>query len=263
MTGSATTSKGSVRIGNVMNLGGNGTIKKAAAGSTSGQDVKEVFYRVYFEADKESGRFVIQDVYADFVMTSGAGTIEQKFGISFQPVSTQIDMLNNKPKAGQTVYRSGNPGYENSSALIVGQEKSKTLPQKVNFTGFSMYGADPTGKCYPAATADTQYYPSVPLTWGSGSVMSCAKEFSSGIDFESWCTAKSTISSLKIVDQFLTNFLYLGIWGSVDVTNPNDFIKVIQPDPIAFSTPGVFNKNDNSCELNSGVEVEVIIGKIG
>lgn len=92
-------------------------------------------------------------------------------------------MVKNLPTKGTTVYRSGNPGYENSSALIVGQEKSKVLPQKVKFTGFSMYGADPTGKCFSAATANTQYYPSVPLTWGSGSVMSCAKEISGGIAF--------------------------------------------------------------------------------
>lgn len=84
MTGSATTSKGSVKIGTVMSVGANGTMTKAAAGSTSGGDVKEVFYRVYFVPDAKSGRFVIQDIYADFVMGSGAGnSIEQKFGISF------------------------------------------------------------------------------------------------------------------------------------------------------------------------------------
>lgn len=68
---------------------------------------------------------------------------------------------------------------------------------------------------------------------------------------------------MKLVDQFLSDFLYLGIWGSVDVTNPNDFVKVIQPNPTDFNTPGTFNKDDNSCRLTTGVEVEVIVGKLG
>jgi len=62
--------------------------------------VKEVFYRVYYspQSDADSGRYVIDKVFADFVMSSGASS-EQKFGIEFIASSpeTVINAKTNTP----------------------------------------------------------------------------------------------------------------------------------------------------------------------
>ena len=69
---------------------------------------------------------------------------EQKFGISFIPSSPPnvFDAKSNKPLGSTVVQRSGNPGYELNSTLLVGTVKEKAVSQKVKFGGFSVFAAD-------------------------------------------------------------------------------------------------------------------------
>jgi len=56
--------------------------------------------------------------------TGGPGR-EQKFGIEFIPSTKFIDQQSNLPKGSKVVQRSGNPGYELNSTLIVGLTKAE------------------------------------------------------------------------------------------------------------------------------------------
>lgn len=166
--------KSSVKLGNVFDLQSTGKITQKATGTAPTGQVKEVFYRVYYSA--VNGRYIIDDVYADFVMQSsaGAGTLfEQKFGIEFKPSTADLNATENKPTGSNLVYRSGNPGYELNEPLIVGISsgiidvererknadgsitKIKTLDHNglgkdVRFGGYGLYAADQKGNCYDA-----------------------------------------------------------------------------------------------------------------
>lgn len=154
-----------VKAGNVFNLATNGQVTKALAGSTGGT-VKEVFYRVYYKTEIDlrsktsSGRYVIDSIYADFVTQSApaSGNFEQKFGIEFIPSTKAMEPVGNTPVGSKIVQRSGNPGYELNSNLIVGQKPADhfTVPATppaarkgltVNFGGFSAYAATSNGIC--------------------------------------------------------------------------------------------------------------------
>jgi len=94
-----------------------------------------------------------------------SGNLEQKFGIEFIPWTKAmedpsnpktiagIDALSNTPIGSKIVQRSGNPGYELNSILIVGQKPAETVPATpaqgftVNFGGFSAYAATSNGIC--------------------------------------------------------------------------------------------------------------------
>jgi len=151
-----------VYLGNIFSLVTNGKVTKTSSPSGT---VKEVFYRVYYKA-ASSGRYVIDSIYADFVMaaTSASGNFEQKFGIEFIPWTKAmedpllkgiagIDAFFNTPIGSKIVQRSGNPGYELNSILIVGQKPAETVPATpaqgftVNFGGFSAYAATSNGIC--------------------------------------------------------------------------------------------------------------------
>lgn len=132
-----------------------------------------------------------------------------------------MNLGDNSPQTSKIVQRSGNPGYEQNMPLIVGLEGKANLGQKVKFGGFSMVAATKAttgGNCIVKGQTDNAYENSVLLKFGSGTQVTCTAPRFDTIDaFKAYCL--KDISNLRIIEQFMAQFNYLGVWGNVDVNN--------------------------------------------
>lgn len=98
----------------------------------------------------------MKDIYVDFLLqdelqaSTSDQYFEQKFGIEFKPMVSNIllDAEENEPKKSEIIYRSGNPGYETNSNLIVGEGLTALQDlMAVNFNGFSLFAGNDSGEC--------------------------------------------------------------------------------------------------------------------
>jgi uncharacterized protein with NRDE domain len=129
------------------------------------------------------------------------------------------------------MYRSGNPGYETNTNLIIGQGLTALGDRMaVNFDGFSIFAGDASGECMESSSSDDAHNaaPSSQLKFKGTSMVSCWKKFATEQAFEAYCNDDAQRQKLTIFSQIVDEFKYMAVFGNPDINNGKDWVKVIQ-----------------------------------
>lgn len=85
-------------------------------------------------------------------------------------------------------------------------------------------------------------------------------------EFKTECERTDAYLNLKIFDQFMSNFHYLGIFGNANPEYKQDWVKVVFSDAEKekLSEKGVYDEFTETCtKITSSLEVEILTSKLG
>ena len=135
-----------------------------------------------------------------------------------------------------------------------------------------MYGSDYLGSCFQA-TDDVQesIYPKKELKFGQNLVVSCKISLTLS-ELQQYCVQNSSNYEitkkydLKIFNQLLTNFTFLGIFGNADPEYTDDWIPVLKENLHGITIPssGYFwDAESKTCNNMVGIQVRILASELG
>jgi hypothetical protein len=159
--------------------------------------------------------FNIFAVYVDIVLAQNVkGSCNQKYILTQSYSSVFLNSFT------ESFVRSGSPGYEINSRLLVAYNStssSGTTQFNIPKDGFYMLGRKDDGTCSEIAT-DGLFVKSqfdTPILYGVNSIYACVKKFKLE-EFKDFCQNK--IWNNYVLYNFIKNLQYVGVFGSASST---------------------------------------------
>ena len=131
-------------------------------------------------------------------------------------------------------------------------------------TGFFLRAGDSLGECITAddGLTDSQ---SKRLDFGDKLTLSCSVTVNTLEEFKELCNDTEKRQKLRIFDQFLSNFKYLGIFGNPAPHKNGDWAETeFEASTENFGRAGNYEELKNSCKnFTSSLEVEIFHSYVG
>ena len=148
--------------------------------------------------------------------------------------------------------------------ILVGEGLDGNGSKQVNVDGFYLHAGNDLGECI-AVSDGLISSQSKRLDFGDKITLSCSVTVPTLQDFKNLCNGTENRKNLRIFDQFLTKFKYLGIFGNPVPNKNGDWAEIEREASTEnLGRAGNYEELKNSCKnFASSLEVEIFHSKVG
>lgn len=227
-----------------------GTFQTSFSGCTCTNSLLEAHYIVYTNTDQNTPTQVIVDItMGDVGLNTCVGTevieIKQKFSVKYLTQTENVEI------------RSGNPGYIIGKPVIFGRINTTNDTMTVFDSGFPLSGTSQSGECL--STDQSISGPSSPIIkFGQEIIYNCYIELTYA-ELQSYCV-DNTDNTLEPIFSSHDLITHIAKFGSINVTNPDDWIEIIIEN---IDIKPTFNEPTGICAIPNLMFYHVIYSNIG
>ena len=240
--------------------------------------VTEVLYQAFYTVNS-NGLYEIAEIQIEFMLESrleldedfcqegntSEYMITQKFGIDFMVARGALIAANtlNLESIAETgeLIKSGNPGYQMNQPLIVARGEDSGSTKIVPVLGTFVKGPNDDGKCLEKEQTGGQ---AQRLDFAKQQSTSCFVQFETYDEFKAFCESVDERANKEIFAQFLDRFKFISIFGNPNLNLKDDWLGTIFDDAASIlKTAGTANDSNQSCEMATALDIEIMTSKVG